>query len=121
MYHHKYLLCCYARNGTSPKKIIPLEGYTVDYSETIYGVEGIVLYLKNYFNYILYLIIPMAGHHDGQAQFVMVKEANKIHFGVKGSNERLNWLQSLTRATGQSHKPCPPDSTPNNEGWLQFM
>ena len=49
----------------------------------------------------------------------MVKEANKVHFGVKGSNERLSWVQSLMRATGQSHKPSPPDSTPNNEGCLE--
>ena len=62
----------------------------------------------------------LAGHKDGQVQFVMVKEANKVHFGVKGSNERLYWLQWLTRATGQSHKPSPPDATPNSEGSLSL-
>ena len=66
------------------------------------------------------LLIPTwyVGHDDGQVQFVMVKEANKVHFGVKESNERLHWLQCLTRATGQSHKPSPPDATPNSEGYL---
>lgn len=49
---------------------------------------------------------------------MMVKEACKVHFGVKEPNERLYWLQWLTRATGQSHKPCPPDSTPNSEGQI---
>lgn len=82
-------------NGTSPKKILSLDGYTVDYSEPTSRTQG---------------------HDDGQAQFVMVKEASKVHFGAKGSNERLGWLHSLTQATGQSHKPSPPDSTPNSEG-----
>lgn len=43
VYHHKYLLCCYAVNGTSPKKILPLEGYTVDYSETTHSTPQSIL------------------------------------------------------------------------------
>lgn len=45
VYHHKYLLCCYAVNGTNPKKILPLEGYTVDYSEATSITQGTVLCL----------------------------------------------------------------------------
>lgn len=67
------------------------------------------MYMLLYFN--------LVGCDDGRVQFVMVKEANKVHFGVKESNERLYWLQWLTRATGQSHKPSPPDASPNNEGF----
>lgn len=118
VYRHKYLLCCYTVNGTSPKKVIPLDGYTIDYSDTTSSIQGTVLascaaYLKSGDNF------NRQGHDDGgQLQFVMVKEDSKLHFGVKESNERLSWLQSLTRATGQSYKPSLPDSTPNNEGQL---
>ena len=63
----------------------------------------------------------LVGYDDGQVQFVMVKEANKVRFGVKESNERLYWLQWLIRATGQSHKPSPPDATPNSEGYLTLV
>jgi len=43
VYHHKYLLCCYAVNGISPRRVLPLEGYTVDYLKTT-CTQGMVIW-----------------------------------------------------------------------------
>lgn len=59
IYHHQYLLCNYAVNGTSPKKILSLDGYTVDYSEPTSRTQGIILdalYYLLLYKYILYSV-----------------------------------------------------------------
>ncbi|XP_065909402.1 calcium-dependent secretion activator 2-like isoform X2 [Dysidea avara] len=99
VYFQKYLLCSYAINGTSPRKVLALDGYTVDYLENT----------------------STAGRNSGQVEFVIFKEPCRIQFGVRDSNERQGWLQWLTRATAQSYKPCPPDSTTSSEGTSLLM
>lgn len=44
--------------------------------------------------------------------FNLVKEGDSMIFATDDENERLLWVQSIYRATGQTHKPTAPAKNP---------
>ena len=40
--------------------------------------------------------------------FNLVKEGDQVIFATDDDTDRTLWVQAIYRATGQSHKPVPP-------------
>ncbi|CAF0780683.1 unnamed protein product, partial [Didymodactylos carnosus] len=84
-----FAMCSYREKKSEPTEMMPLEGYTVDYAAPD---QGLVLDDAKYF-------------------FKAVREGDIVTFATNEENERHGWVQALYRATGQSHKPIPPQTT----------
>jgi hypothetical protein len=83
-----FALCSYEERQRSPKKMIIVDGYTVDYCEPQY----------------------LGGDECGDKysyQFVAEKEGDEILFGCQEEHDRQSWVMALCRATGQQHRPEP--------------
>ena len=49
----------------------------------------------------------------GKFFFNIVKEGDQVVFATDDEAERTLWVQAIYRATGQSHKPVPPNMQQN--------
>lgn len=49
----------------------------------------------------------------GKYFFNIVKEGDQVVFATDDESERTLWVQAIYRATGQSHKPVPPNVQQN--------
>ncbi|CAH1784696.1 unnamed protein product [Owenia fusiformis] len=81
---YTFAMCSYREKKPDPTEMMQLDGYTVDYCDPIADVEG------------------------GRHFFNVVKEGDSVMFATDDENERQLWVQAVVRATGQSHKPTPP-------------
>ncbi|KAM9376547.1 calcium-dependent secretion activator 2 isoform 2-T2 [Pholidichthys leucotaenia] len=83
---YTFAVCSYREKRAEPQELMQLDGYTVDYCRPPPGVQG------------------------GRFFFSAVREGDQVTFGCDDEQDRLLWVQSLYRATGQSYKPKPPPS-----------
>ena len=84
---YTFVLCSYMEKKSEPRELMTLDNFTVDYTDT--GD-------------------PELRALGGRFFFNAVKEGDNVSFATDEETERQTWIQSLYRATGQSHKPTPP-------------
>jgi hypothetical protein len=73
---------------SEPRELMTLDNFTVDYADTDTDLKG----------------------QGGRFFFNAVKEGDNVTFATDEEAERQLWIQALYRATGQSHKPTPPNA-----------
>ncbi|XP_051528648.1 calcium-dependent secretion activator 1 isoform X1 [Myxocyprinus asiaticus] len=81
---YTFAMCSYREKKAEPVELLQLDGYTVDYTDPQPGLDG------------------------GRTFFNAVKEGDTVIFASDDEQDRILWVQSMYRATGQSHKPIPP-------------
>jgi hypothetical protein len=73
---------------SEPRELMTLDNFTVDYADTDTDLKA----------------------QGGRFFFNAVKEGDNVTFATDEEAERQLWIQALYRATGQSHKPTPPNA-----------
>ncbi|XP_047122675.1 calcium-dependent secretion activator 1 isoform X1 [Hydra vulgaris] len=82
---YKFVLCSYRPKKQSPREIMGVESYTVNFTEkTEEELEG------------------------GRFFFNIVKAGDEVLFAADENADRVNWVYNLCNATGQSFKPSFP-------------
>ncbi|XP_052778321.1 calcium-dependent secretion activator 1-like isoform X5 [Mya arenaria] len=81
---YTFAMCSYRERKPDPTEMMQLDGFTVDYCESLPELEG------------------------GKFFFNTVKEGDNVTLASDDENERALWVQAVYRATGQTHKPVPP-------------
>jgi hypothetical protein len=79
-----FALCYYQPKDIQPKEFINLTGFTVGYLNEEQLIKE---------------------NSEGKYHFILSSESGVIKFGCVTSTEREQWVQWLTRATGQTDKP----------------
>lgn len=61
------------------------------------------------------LVLDHNEEDDGKSRFILSSEKGIVKFGCANSHEREQWMQWLTRATGQTDKPLEQVDMPGND------
>lgn len=85
---YTFVLCSYMEKKSEPRELMTLDNFTVDYADTDMDLKA----------------------QGGKFFFNAVKEGDNVSFATDEEAERQLWIQALYRATGQSHKPTPPNA-----------
>ncbi|CAH8485276.1 unnamed protein product [Heterobilharzia americana] len=83
---YTFIIASYKERKSDPTEVMQLEGFTVDYCDVQSDLAST----------------------GGKYFLNLVKEGDSLIFATDDENERQLWIQSIYRATGQTHKPIPP-------------